>query len=156
MTIAVFDVDGVVADVRHRLHHIQGRRKDWDAFFAAASDDRPLQRGLDLVAELGENHDIVWLTGRPAWLRRETAAWLADNSLPADELHMRPGGDFRPARRFKLEVLLRLAPRDIAAFVDDDIEVIDAAQEAGLPAIFADWLPRDRALRDAQDRLGRA
>lgn len=31
--LAVFDIDGVLADVRHRLPHVQGRPKDWDAFF---------------------------------------------------------------------------------------------------------------------------
>ena len=34
--LAVFDLDGTLADVRHRLHHIEGRRRDWDAFFSAA------------------------------------------------------------------------------------------------------------------------
>jgi hypothetical protein len=156
VSIAVFDVDGVVADVRHRLHYIEGPRKHWDGFFAEVADDAPLQPGLDLVAEMAAKYDIVWLTGRPSWLRRDTKDWLAAQGLPVDELHMRPGGDFRPARRFKLEVLARLADRDIAAFIDDDTEVIDAALAAGLPAIFADWLPRDRAMRDAQDRFGRA
>ena len=37
--VAVIDIDGVLADVGHRLHHIQGRPKDWAAFFAAAGDD---------------------------------------------------------------------------------------------------------------------
>jgi phosphoglycolate phosphatase-like HAD superfamily hydrolase len=156
VTIAVFDVDGVVADLRHRLHYVEGGWKNWDGFFSEVADDAPLQPGLDLVAELGEQHEIVWLTGRPSWLWRDTVDWMALHGLPHDEVHMRPGGDFRPARRFKLEVLTRLAPRDIAAFVDDDIEVIDAALAAGLPAIFADWLPRDRALRDVQDRFGRS
>ncbi len=115
-----------------------------------------MQQGLDLVAEMAERHDIVWLTGRPSWLRRDTIDWMAAHELPHDELHMRPGGDFRPARRFKLEALIRLAPRGIAAFIDDDVEVIDAALGAGLPAVFADWLPRDRALRDVQERFGRS
>ena len=34
--LAIVDLDGVVADVRHRLHHLEGRRKDWGRFFAAA------------------------------------------------------------------------------------------------------------------------
>jgi phosphoglycolate phosphatase-like HAD superfamily hydrolase len=156
VAIAVFDIDGVVADVRHRLHHIETGWKDWDGFFAGVANDAPLQRGLDLVAEYASDYDIVWLTGRPAWLRRDTLDWLAQHGLPTDELHMRPGGDFRPARRYKLEALLRLAPRDIAAYIDDDTEVIEAALEAGLPAIFADWLPRDRSLREAQDKFGRS
>ena len=47
---AVFDIDGVLADVRHRLHHVTARPKDWDAFFGAAPDDPPLREGLNAVA----------------------------------------------------------------------------------------------------------
>ena len=38
-TIAVFDVDGVLADVRHRLHFVERRPKDWPGFFGAMADD---------------------------------------------------------------------------------------------------------------------
>ena len=34
--LAIVDIDGVVADVRHRLHHLDRRPKNWSAFFAAA------------------------------------------------------------------------------------------------------------------------
>ena len=68
---------------------------------------------------------------------------------------MRGDGDYRPARLYKLSVLRRLAPRGIAAFIDDDAEVVDAAVRAGYPAVLADWVPRDADLRTAQDRLGR-
>lgn len=154
MSLAVFDIDGVVADVRHRLHHLRAP-KSWDAFFGAADRDGVLPEGARLVADLGAAHDIVWLTGRPEWLRELTACWLAEHALPGTELHLRSNRDRRPARLYKLEVLRRLAPRGIAAFVDDDAEVVDAALADGLPAILADWVPRDAGLRDAQDRLGR-
>jgi hypothetical protein len=154
VSIAVFDIDGVVADVRHRLHHLDGR-KSWTGFFAEADADGLLPEGARLVADLGALHKIVWLTGRPQRLRQVTAKWLADHSLPAGELHMRRDGDYRPAARYKLDTLGLLRPREIAAFIDDDADVIDAALAAGLPAALADWVPRAAALRDAQDRLGR-
>lgn len=157
MSLAVFDIDGVVADVRHRLHHLDGR-KSWRRFFAAAPGDPLLPAGADLVAELARRHEIVWLTGRPGWLRVATVDWLSGHGLPGTELHMRPDGDYRPARIFKLDVLRRLAPRDVAAVIDDDPEVVDAAMRAGFPAVLADWVPRDPRdgrLRDAQEREGR-
>jgi len=152
--LAVFDIDGVVADVRHRLHHLD-RPKSWPAFFAAAADDALLPEGARLVTELARQHEIVWLTGRPAWLQHTTAAWLARHGLPGTELHLRPARDHRPARLYKVEVLRLLAPRGLAAFIDDDPEVITAATAAGFPALLADWLPRTATLRDAQERLGR-
>lgn len=154
MSLAVFDIDGVVADVRHRLHHLRAP-KSWDAFFAAAERDELLPEGARLVADLAATHDIVWLTGRPEWLREVTVSWLAQHALPGTEAHLRPNRDRRPARRYKLDVLRRLAPRGVAAFVDDDPEVVDAALAAGLPAVLADWVPRGAELREAQDRLGR-
>jgi hypothetical protein len=155
MSVAVFDIDGVVADVRHRLHHLEARPKDWARFFRSAADDPALTEGLALVADLGRHHEIVWLTGRPDWLRTTTHDWLGAHGLPAGELFMRPGGDRRPARLYKLGVLRRLAVRDIAAFIDDDTEVVDAALTEGYPAVLADWAGRAPALREAQDRLGR-
>ena len=155
-SIAVLDIDGVVADVRHRLHHIESRPKRWDRFFSAAVDDAPLQEGVRLAADLAWHHEIVWLTGRPSWLRTVTRQWLERHELPGHELHMRGSSDYRPAPVFKLGVLEKLGTREIAAFVDDASDVIQAALAAGYPAVFADWLPRARALRDAQDRLGRS
>lgn len=152
--LAVFDIDGVVADVRHRVHHLEGRRS-WHAFFAAAPDDTLLAQGAALAADLGSRHEIVWLTGRPEWLRDITAKWLAEQGLPDGELYLRPTGDYRPAPRYKLDVLRHLAPRGIAAVVDDDDEVVRAVRGAGFPAVLADWVPRAPELRRAQDRDGR-
>ena len=151
--LAVFDIDGVVADVRHRLHHLDRGR--WGSFFRAADADPLLPEGAALVADLAREHEIVWLTGRPEWLRRTTSEWLDEHGLPGTELHMRPDGDYRPARVFKLSALGRLRARGIAALIDDDTEVIEAALAAGYPAVLADWVPRDRALHRAQERDGR-
>lgn len=155
MSVAVFDIDGVVADVRHRLHHIESRPKNWHEFFSCAADDPALAPGLALVADLATEHEIIWLTGRPSWLRSLTTDWLRAQDLPSDELHMRPRADYRPAAAFKLDVLNTLRDRVVTIFVDDDSEVVDAANAAGYPAVFADWLPRTRSLREAQDRIGR-
>jgi hypothetical protein len=152
--LAVFDIDGVVADVRHRLHHLEGRRS-WNAFFDAADEDGLLAEGARLVADLAREHEIVWLTGRPEWLRAVTEDWLAEHDLPDGELYLRPYADYRPAPQYKLSVLRTLAPRGIAAVIDDDDEVVQAALLAGFPAALADWVPRSGALRRAQDKDGR-
>lgn len=155
--LAVLDIDGVVADVRHRLHHLQRGR--WDRFFGAADSDPLLEQGRALAEDLAGSHEIVWLTGRPEWLRELTSAWLDRHGLPGRELHMRPDADRRPARIYKLGVLARLRPRGIGALVDDDRAVVEAALSSGYPAVLADWVPRDgrtRALHVAQEKLGRS
>jgi hypothetical protein len=155
VTVAVLDIDGVVADVRHRLHHLDRRPKDWSGFFTAAADDTPLVEGVALATDLARSHDVVWLTGRPEWLRTTTSRWLRACGLPDGELFLRGNGDRRPARLYKLGVLRGLAHLHIAAFIDDDSDVVDAARRAGYPAVLADWVPRAPELREAQDRLGR-
>lgn len=57
--LVVFDVDGVLADVRHRLHFLRTRPKDWPAFFAAVPDDPPLAQGLRLAARYAVQHRLV-------------------------------------------------------------------------------------------------
>jgi phosphoglycolate phosphatase-like HAD superfamily hydrolase len=154
--LAVFDIDGVVADVRHRLHHVESRPKNWDAFFAEAAADPPIPAGVELAQEYARDHDVVWLTGRPQRLRRTTIAWLRHHGLRAAVLHMRPSRDFRPAPRFKTEVVTGLAERaEIGVVVDDDPAVVDALGGAGFPARLVEFFPREPALTEAQDREGR-
>ena len=141
-TAAVFDIDGVLADVRHRLHHVASRPKDWDAFFGAAPLDPPLAEGLGAVATAARaGHVIVYLTGRPERCRRATLAWLADQGLPAGELFMRDDSDRRPARMTKVATLRRLSRRyRVGAFVDDDAAVVEAVRAAGVPVLHAQWM----------------
>jgi hypothetical protein len=152
--LAVLDIDGVVADVRHRLHHLDPPRS-WSAFFGGAGADPLLAEGARLAADLRREHDIVWLTGRPEWLRDVTEDWLSAHDLPEGELYLRGNHDHRPARLFKLSVLRRLAPRGIAAVIDDDPAVVDELSAAGFPVVLADWVPHTSTLRNAQERWGR-
>ena len=153
---AVFDIDGVVADVRHRLHHIDARPKDWRAFFAEADRDPVLADGVLLAHRLAARHDLVWLTGRPEHLRRATERWLRATGLDVPRLLMRRRGDFRPAPVTKVEVLHELSgERPVAIHVDDDGAVVRAVRSAGFAVLHADWVPHVRTLAEAQDRDGR-
>jgi hypothetical protein len=154
VTIAVYDIDGVVADVRHRLHHLDRRPKDWGGFFGDAAKDEPLAEGIAMVHQSAAGHDIVWLTGRPAWMRKMTVEWLRNQGLPTGELLMRKDRDFRPARVVKVSMLRRLAARGVVSFVDDDPDVVASATAAGFPATLAEWVPRSSTLADAQERSG--
>jgi hypothetical protein len=155
-SVAVIDIDGVVADVRHRLRHVERRPKDWDAFFAAAVDDPPLEPGVRRVLELSLDHDLVFLTGRPEHCRADTLAWLEAHGLGGWPVRMRRGGDRRPARQTKASELDRLSRRAVIALVlDDDPAVCEALRAAGYQVEQADWMTRPAALDDAQEREGR-
>ena len=154
--VAVFDLDGTLADTRHRLHHLERRPKDWDAFFAAAPRDPVLDTGVALLRESARDCDVVYLSGRPERCRADTTAWLAAHGLPEGRLLLRRDDDRRPARQTKLAVLRRLArERTVAVVVDDDEQVCDAAERAGLAVLRARWQAQGPALRQAQEAEGR-
>jgi phosphoglycolate phosphatase-like HAD superfamily hydrolase len=156
--LAVVDLDGVLADVRHRLRHVKGARKDWAAFFAGIPDDPVLPEGRAIAEQLAAAHDLVYLTGRPERTRAETVAWLERHGLPPGRLVMRREGDRRPARVTKPALLRRFAAdgRRVAVVVDDDPQVCTALEEAGWPVLRADWMPGDQApLHAAQEGDGR-
>ena len=154
--IAVVDIDGVVADVRHRLKYVDSRPKDWDAFFTAARDDPPLAEGIARVIELLADHEVVFLTGRPERCRADTERWLTKHGIGGRCVIMRRAGDHRPARQTKLREVRRLGEPDaIAVVVDDDAAVCADVAAAGYPVELAAWMPRPDALEDAQERQGR-
>ena len=154
--IAVVDIDGVLADVRHRLHHLERRPKDWDAFFAAARHDPPLQQGLDTVRALAEVYEVVYLSGRPERCRRDTEAWFREHALPQGALHLRRHGDRRPAKDVKVAALRRLQQRaPVAVLVDDDDQVLGAARDAGFDVMPARWMGDAPVLEQAQEEEGR-
>ncbi|MFI6647936.1 hypothetical protein ACIBI8_09900 [Streptomyces sp. NPDC050529] len=154
--LAVFDLDGTLADTAHRQHFLEGSRRDWAGFFAAAPDDLPLPEGVRLAVRSAEDCEVVYLTGRPERCRKDTVAWLARQGLPEGRLHMRRNDDRRPARRTKLEILKRMGrERVVRMLVDDDELVCDAAELAGFTVVRARWAQASPALKDAQEREGR-
>lgn len=174
--LVVFDLDGVLADVRHRVHFVAERPKDWDSFFDSAVHDPVLPEGVDLLrARVSAGCEVAYLTGRPERCRDDTVAWLREHDLPAGDLHMRPDHDRRPARLFKRDVLRALAKtRVIPAVVDDDAEVVALLRSDGFSVVHATWMDggtagvdgavggrgdravrEARALREAQETDGR-
>ena len=140
--IAILDIDGTVADARHRLHLIAGDadHEHWVRFFDAAVDDPPLPEGVSKARQLAETHDIVWLTARPERIRAMTERWLAQHELPPGRLLMLPDGDKTLARRYKLDTIRRLAAeRVVAVVVDDDPRVVALLEEAQIPVVRAEW-----------------
>lgn len=162
--VAVVDIDGVLADVRHRLHHITGgltgRPKNWGAFFAAAPQDPPLPEGLEVVRRLAEVCQIVYLSGRPEQCRADTLAWFEAHDLPAGELRLRDSRDHRPAAVMKVEALREIAAvAAVIVHVDDDPQVLAASRAAGFDVLPATWMSQEpdeaTALQQAQEGEGR-
>src|SRR5580698_5056894 len=134
--IYIFDIDGTLADISHRLHFIQQEPKDWRAFFAACPDDVPIEEAVITANML---HDaggtIVAITGRSDEVRRETKDWLR-KYVSVDGLLMRKAGDHREDSVVKGELLDSLKARyseaRIIAVFEDRKQVVDMYRAKGL------------------------
>ena len=134
--IAIVDIDGTIADVQHRLHHIKGaRKKNWKAFFEAMDRDTPLKPMIRQVHELEKEHDIIVVTGRPEQYRQRTEKWLKQNGLRYLRLFMRPKGDHRPDYTVKAEVLREFKKGQIVLAIDDRPPVCDMWEKNGIRCI---------------------
>ncbi|NBM15488.1 hypothetical protein [Streptomyces sp. GC420] len=154
--LAVFDLDGTLADTAHRQHLLERHPRDWNGFFAAARYDTPLEQGVRLLLESARDCEITYLTGRPERCRKDTAVWLERYGLPPGRIWMRRNDDRRPARHTKMDVLRRLAARrEVRVLVDDDELVCEAAERAGFRVVRAGWGRTSPALNAAQEREGR-
>jgi len=89
----IFDMDGTLADVEHRRHFVDGstgKKKDFDAFYAAMHLDTKNQPVCDLCNILAPHYNIIICTGRPEAYRKITEQWLNKNGIFYDYLMMRP------------------------------------------------------------------
>jgi hypothetical protein len=132
MAFYVFDLDGTLADLTHRLHFIQGETKDWRGFFAACGGDKPMMLMVDLFQALNyawERHRVEIWSGRSDEVRGETEAWLLRYDLFPRALLMRTAGDYRPDDEVKREFLRGGAPDMI---FDDRKRVVDMWRREGI------------------------
>ncbi len=106
MTDAIcIDLDGTIANLEHRLHHIRKKPKDYDAFNAAMSEDTPILDTLWLIDLLitgwYEQGDFVFFicTCRSEDYRDVTKNWLYKHAsrliVATHEMLMRPSKDER-------------------------------------------------------------
>src|SRR5712691_6630807 len=93
----IFDIDGTLADITHRLHFIQETPKNWDAFFAACVDDPPIKHVCDLAETLSDHgkHCLVFISGRSDQIRDQTVEWIEQYIEFTPTLYMRKIGDYR-------------------------------------------------------------
>jgi phosphoglycolate phosphatase-like HAD superfamily hydrolase len=105
--LVVFDLDGTLADCRHRLHFIQQDKPDWDAFYAACKCDTSLQPAIEVFRALSllKGYEVQIWTGRAERTREATNRWLASRDILPNLLRMRPDDDHRPDHELKQDWL---------------------------------------------------
>lgn len=136
MRCYIFDIDGTIADLTHRLPHIQKTSKDWTAFFASVADDAPIEHMIKLAIDVSlAGANIVYVSGRSDECREATETWLRLHALPDGKVFMRRQGDHRPDYQVKVELLAELRAEGhnpVMAF-DDRNSVVKMWRELGIP-----------------------
>ena len=136
----IFDVDGTVADLSHRIHHIQteGQKKDWGQFFAECGKDQPIKPVIDTLLLLaGSGAEIKFFSGRSSSTYAQTYYWI-NHFIPMMQniqLTMRKEDDFREDCIIKKEMYDSLTADErerLTAVFDDRDQVVKMWRENGV------------------------
>lgn len=141
--LLLLDLDGVVADCRHRLHY--QRAKDYDAFYSADEilQDEMIVQGKILSYLLSDTPSKNWicrmvvLTGRPERTRLSTQCWLDHNCISFSEMIMRKDGDYRPSDIIKPENLIEWQLKRIERNITK--RQLNKLKKNPVPEIFDEW-----------------
>lgn len=138
---AVFDIDGVLADLSHRLHHLtkpNREDRDYEAFYSECGEDTPIDEGRALLRSLAsQGWTIVLLTGRPRSVCEQTENWLSQHHIPYQSLIMRNDQDWTTSCLYKpRKIRQHFAEGPLPdLLIDDDDAVCAAVAEMGIPTL---------------------
>lgn len=106
--LIVFDIDGTLANIEHRLDYVRSKPKNWAAFDAGIPNDKVNYPVAEMFWALDatDQHTIILASGRNERSRKATVDWLRKNSLGNyAQLYMRKEDDFRSDDIVKQEIL---------------------------------------------------
>ena len=132
--LIVSDIDGVIADCKHRLPLL--KEKKYDEFYSLVGEDSLISTGYLLldIFDCYPDTKIVFLTGRRESSRKDTMAWLRKNEIHRlgafDAVFMRDDTDHRPSEELKPELFEEILKMyqargfefDSIYYIDDDPE----------------------------------
>lgn len=132
----VFDLDGTLFNMSHRLE--LAKEKRWDDFHSACGGDTPYEDVITLFHMANSNYFTIILTGRNERFRSITMEQLKKHSINPDHLLMRGDKDFTPDGEFKLKALEAFfGPKEellgnVIFCIDDRDSVIEPMRNYGL------------------------
>jgi hypothetical protein len=104
--LVVFDIDGTLANIEHRLDYFRSKPKNWAAFDAGIPNDKVNEPVAEIYRQMiHAGHTVVLASGRNERSRDATVDWFVKNDLPRRQLYMRKADDFRGDDIVKQEIL---------------------------------------------------
>lgn len=144
--VAIFDIDGVVANMAKYEYLIEQQR--WADFAKQYGRAALIARGVRLVEDVEDaGLQVVWSTTRPEQAMSRTWRWLRESHLPQNPIlsrHMIKDGSYRPTADVKLRHFFtwqnKYGERNpIVLWVDDDNDDRNTLRRFGCPA----WTPME-------------
>jgi hypothetical protein len=135
--IYLVDIDGTIADLTHRLPLIQKEPADWDAFYMAAGEDKPIWEVITVVRALFDSGQrVIMSSGRSEISRAITVEWLRQYRVPYHGLYMRKANDHREDNVVKSELLNNITSDNptltVGGAFEDRQQVVDMYRARGL------------------------
>jgi len=129
--IVVFDIDGTLADIEHRLKYIKGEKQDWTKFYEEAKNDKLNVWCEQLMACFYmDNYKVYLVSGRPVMEFEATRKWLKKHDVAFDKLFLLRTDTRKQDTELKREWLQEYKDR-ILFVVDDRQRVVDMYREEG-------------------------
>ena len=131
------DVDGTLVDVSTIRHHVEGPKRDFDAFHRASIDCPPISPVVNRVNSLHESGlSVIVISGREDRFRRLTDFWLAMWNIPCERLLMRRTGDWRADVILKREFFEDLSQSfEIVEVIDDRDDLLAMWKTLDIPSV---------------------
>lgn len=134
--LVIFDIDGTLADISQRIHHIRNRPKNWDAFNAGMAKDKAIHSMIRLCNILyTAGLHIILCSGRDERNRPETVEWLKQQGVNYHELWLRKDNDKRQDAVIKREMLQNVDKSRILFIVEDRSRVVEMWRSEGLTCL---------------------
>jgi phosphoglycolate phosphatase-like HAD superfamily hydrolase len=131
--IVIFDIDGTLADVSERIHHVRKKPKNWNAFFQGMAQDKAIHSMVRLCNVLyASGIQIVLCSGRSEEHREQTIDWLAEQGVNYHDLLLRKDNDRRPDSVVKREMLATTDKSKVLFVVEDRSRVVEMWRSEGL------------------------
>ena len=150
------DVDGTVADLKHRRKYVASKPKNYPAFERGIPFDTPITWVIDAVKRLkAAGWTVVICTGRRETQGEATKKWLTENGVPFDAFYIRPEFEYnedgtpkltkkgtpKPDYRHDYIIKKELLDRARAEGFDPDVvfddrdQVVAMWRENGIPVV---------------------
>ena len=133
--LVIFDLDGTLANVSHRVPLIDGTFAGWHRYNCACIDDTLYSSVADVAKALNRQGYEFWVvSGRAVEMMAATRYWFHEYFVVPDRIILRPIGDERPSDVLKRDWLNdgTIPVERVLCVFDDDTDAAWVYRAKGL------------------------